>query len=82
MAQGVTYICEGSIADSPAEKRIIERKSLHQGFKLGEGRSKSHGSDPVEGEVSPNQGPGGQACLKAEPAQTHKRADVDIHSKL
>ncbi len=64
----------------PKEKACRE-KSFHQDFKLGEGHSKSPGSYPAGREVSPKQGSGGQACPKAEPAQTQQRAGVEAHSK-
>ncbi len=63
------------------KKEISAEEAFHQGFKLGEGHSKSPGSDPAVGEVSPKQGSGEQACLKTEPARTQKQAGVEAHSK-
>ncbi len=69
--------------DSSTEKKkeVYGEEACHQGFKLGEGHSKSPGSDPAEGEVSPKQSSGGQACLKTEPAQAQKQTGVEAHIK-
>ncbi len=64
------------------KKEARGEEALNQGFKLGEGHSRSTGSDPAVGEVSPKQGSGGKVCQKTEPSQIQKETGVEAHSKL